>query len=195
MKANISPEPALLGFLLDKPMHGYDLYRRVKRELGPVWHLGQSQMYAIVSDYAARGWIRTRVEHQGTRPAKKILALTASGRRAFDAWIQEPAHGLREFRVDFFARLYFARAVGRRQLDQLLDQQVTAIRRELAALASPEAGEAQAPNEFLEQVRRFRFEQLSATLKWIEGNRRQLAQLSRSVERRKSPRVRASARK
>ena len=112
MRARISPEPALLGFLLDGPMHGYDLYKRVNQQLGAVWHLGMSQMYAIFNLYAAQGWLRTRMLTQGARPSKKILELTPAGRRAFEAWLDQPARGLREFRIDFFLRLYFARAAG-----------------------------------------------------------------------------------
>ena len=171
MKSKISPEPALLGFLQKGPIHGYDLFKQVNRELGPIWHIGLSQMYAILNDYAARGWIRTRVERGGARPARKVLELTPRGRKAFKAWMAQPAQGLREFRVDFFARLYFARAGGRHQIEILIDQQMAASRRELEVLR---AGRTRDEDEFLRAVRRFRIEQLSTILKWLEHNRREL---------------------
>jgi DNA-binding PadR family transcriptional regulator len=44
----LSPEFALLGFLLTGPQHGNDLHRHLRAELGHVWHLSQSQAYAIL---------------------------------------------------------------------------------------------------------------------------------------------------
>jgi PadR family transcriptional regulator AphA len=172
MKANISPEPALLGFLLDGRLHGYELYKRVRVELGPVWHLGLSQMYAILAEYEARGWIRTRVQAQGARPAKKMLEITAAGRRAFDAWMAQSARGLREFRVDFFARLYFAHAAGTRVRRQLLAQQLEASRRELEPLQRAAATDDDA---FRASIREFRIEQLSAAIAWLERRQQEFA--------------------
>ncbi len=109
MKTAISSEPALLGLLVPGPLHGYDLYKWLNRELGCVWRFGQSQMYAILKEYAARGWIEVQIHSQDVRPARKLLALTPAARAAFEAWLDQPARGLREFRVDFFLRLYSAR--------------------------------------------------------------------------------------
>lgn len=168
MKTTISPEPALLGFLVPGPLHGYDLYKQVTRQLGAVWHLGLSQLYAIVNEYSARGWIQTRVELQGKRPPKKILELTPAGRAAFDEWLGQSAHGLREFRVDFFARLYFARTAGRKELNRLLKQQRAASERELEKLKQADLTDDGPDDDFGAMVRHFRIEQLKSILKWLE---------------------------
>lgn len=166
MKANISPEPALLGFLQDGPLHGYDLHKQVTQQLGPVWHLGLSQMYAILKEYETRGWLKTVTVAQNGRPARKMLKLTAQGQRAFDAWMVQSARGLREFRVDFFARLYFARAAGRPALRRFLDHQIQATQKERDALSA-----AQTEAEFSAVVRDFRLTQLDAILTWLEAYR------------------------
>src|SRR5262249_40321684 len=57
MKALISPEPAVLGFMLKRPLHGYELYAQINEQLGLVWRVGQSQLYAILKSYVERGWI------------------------------------------------------------------------------------------------------------------------------------------
>src|SRR2546423_2333294 len=122
---SIAPEPALLGLLQDGPLHGYALHKQVVSNLGAVWRLGLSQMYAILKEYETRGWIKTIVTApQNGRPARKMLKLTPQGKRAFEAWMKQSAHGLREFRVDFFARLYFARAGGHATLRAFLKLQV-----------------------------------------------------------------------
>jgi DNA-binding PadR family transcriptional regulator len=176
MRARISPEPALLGFLLDGPMHGYDLYKQVNQQLGAVWHLGMSQMYAIFNLYAAQGWLRTRMLTQGARPSKKILELTPTGRRAFEAWLDQPARGLREFRIDFFLRLYFARAAGIGPAKRLIDRQIAASQHELEALRSQETASLEGEDDLAGLTRNFRIQQLATILKWLENNRSGLVQ-------------------
>ncbi len=163
MKANISPEPALLGFLLQAPLHGYDLHKQVVSQLGPIWRLGLSQMYAILKDYETRGWIKTIVAPQSGRPARKMLKLTPSGKRAFDTWMAQTARGLREFRVDFFTRLYFAQAAGDPALRTFLAHQIAATRGELEQLQNGET-----TSEFGGTVRSFRMTQLETILAWLE---------------------------
>lgn len=162
---SIAPEPALLGFLQDGPLHGYDLHKQVVSNLGAVWRLGLSQMYAIVKEYETRGWIKTvTAAPQNGRPARKMLKLTPQGKRAFDDWMKQSAHGLREFRVDFFARLYFARAAGRPALRAFLKLQIASLRQEYAALET-----AEAVSEFSDTVISFRRTQLAAILAWLEN--------------------------
>ncbi len=181
MRARISPEPALLGFLLDGPMHGYDLYKQVNQQLGAVWYLGMSQMYAIFNLYAAQGWLRTRMLTQGARPSKKILELTPAGRRAFEAWLDQPARGLREFRIDFFLRLYFARVGGVGPARRLIDRQIAAIQQELEALRSQESASPDAEDDLAGLTRSFRTHQLTTILKWLENNRLGLVQPESSL--------------
>lgn len=162
MKSAITPEPALLGFLREEPLHGYDLHKQVSAQLGSVWRLGQSQMYAILKDYAARGWIKTIAAPQNGRPARKMLKLTAAGERAFADWLKQTARGLREFRVDFFARLYFARRAGRPALRALLQHQIAATQKEYDTLTA-----AEPTSEFDAAVKHFRAAQLHAILEWL----------------------------
>ena len=163
MKTLISPEPALLGFLQEGPLHGYDLHKQVTQQLGPVWHLGLSQMYAILKEYETRGWLKTVAVAQNGRPARKMLKLTPAGKRAFDAWMAQSARGLREFRVDFFVRLYFARVAGRAALRTFLKHQIQATQKERDALKN-----AERTSEFSDVVRSFRVTQLETILAWLE---------------------------
>ncbi len=174
MKVEISPEPALLGFLLAKPLHGYDLYRRVNEELGPIWHLGMSQMYAILSNYERQGWIGTRLETQKTHPARKMLEVTPAGRKVFHAWLRQTARGMRELRIDFFLRMYFARQAGSAEARQLIDRQKEAVSRELAFLLKQRAATSKEENSFRWLAWDFRVHQLSTVLKWLDAHRAEL---------------------
>ena len=195
MRATISPEPALLGFLLGGPLHGYDLYKQVNRRLGMVWHLGLSQMYAIFNNYAAQGWLRTRTQAQGLRPSKKILELTPAGSRAFETWLNQPARGLREFRIDFFLRLYFTRALGAVATRRLIERQIAASQKELETLHAYEAASVDGEDNFNRLTRSFRIQQLTTILKWLEDNRSDLIQSPSSLRMTDVRKARPSRRK
>ncbi len=181
MRLNISPEPAILGFLLERPIHGYDLYKQVNDRLGVAWRIGLSQLYAILKTYETRGWIRSTVRSQGSRPSQKVVELTPAGRRAFAQWLRQPAHGLRELRVDFFLRLYFARSAGFRSTERLVDTQIAACQRELEMLKAQQAAAAKKRDDLGQLALSFRTHQLIAIIRWLNRHRGEL--------RRPSPRT------
>src|SRR5512143_2407147 len=132
---NRSPEFALLGFLYLKPGHGYDLHRRLTKQLGYIWGASQSETYNVLKRLAAKGFIKSRVVEQEKLPPRNLLALTPRGRARFKAWLAAPAGGsLRTVRLEFITRLYFARQTGLLSLPRMLDQQVTEVRASLRQL-------------------------------------------------------------
>ena len=105
---NVSPEFALLGFLIAGPSHGYDLHQRFVHELGQVWHLSQSQAYAILKRLENRGDISARVIEQEKLPARQMLRITERGRRRFFEWLELGiGRTARSIRLEFLTRLYF----------------------------------------------------------------------------------------
>lgn len=106
--SNISPEFALLGFLVTGPSHGYDLHQKFQVELGHVWRLSQSQAYAIFKRLEARGDIYSQVHEQDKLPPRQILHITEQGKQRFEAWLLESGHNARAIRLEFLTRLYFS---------------------------------------------------------------------------------------
>jgi len=105
---NVSPEFALLGFLIAGPSHGYDLHQRFVTELGQVWHLSQSQAYAILKRLETRGDISAQVVEQEKLPARQLLRITDAGRLRFFEWLELGiGRTARSIRLEFLTRLYF----------------------------------------------------------------------------------------
>ena len=105
---NISPEFALLGILLSGPSHGYDLHQRFSTELGHIWHLSQSQAYAILKRLEQRGDISGQIVEQEKLPARQLLRITTQGRQRFFEWLELGiATNSRSIRLEFLSRLYF----------------------------------------------------------------------------------------
>src|SRR5258706_5520766 len=120
---NLSPEFALLGFLIDGPSHGYDLHQRCVSELGHVWHLSQSQAYAILKRLEQRGDINAQIVEQNKLPAHQMLRITAQGRRRFNEWMDDISVISRSIRLEFLTRLYFARIYKPEKVSQIYEAQ------------------------------------------------------------------------
>ncbi len=131
----LSPEWALLGFLIAGPSYGYDLHQRFLDELGQVWHLSQSQAYAILKRLETRGEISARVIEQPKLPARQMLHITATGRRRFDQWLESGCGTTaRSIRLEFLTRLYFTRLYKPENTLKIYEKQSSEISATIARL-------------------------------------------------------------
>ena len=134
---NVSPEFALLGFLIAGPSHGYDLHQRFVAELGQVWHLSQSQAYAILKRLENRGDISAQVIEQEKLPARQLLRITESGRRRFFEWLELGiGRTARSIRLEFLTRLYFTQLHRPENATQIYQAQSAEIESTIARLES-----------------------------------------------------------
>jgi DNA-binding PadR family transcriptional regulator len=134
---NVSPEFALLGFLIPGPSHGYDLHQRFVTELGQIWHLSQSQAYAILKRMEQRGDVSARVVEQEKLPPRQILHITEAGRRRFFHWLEKGVgKNARSIRLEFLTRLYFAQLYTPGLTHEIYRSQSAEIESTIARLAS-----------------------------------------------------------
>jgi len=134
---NVSPEFALLGFLIAGPSHGYDLHQRFSIELGHVWHLSQSQAYTILKRLEARGDISARLLEQEKLPARQMLDITEVGRRRFFEWLERGiGRNARSIRLEFLTRLYFTQLHRPENITQIYTAQSAEIESTMARLES-----------------------------------------------------------
>lgn len=134
---NISPEFALLGFLIAGPSHGYDLHQRLVTELGQVWHLSQSQAYTILKRLENCGDISAQAVEQEKLPTRQLLRITAAGRRRFFKWLElGVGRNSRSIRLEFLTRLYFAQLHRPENIAHIYNAQSAEIESTIARLES-----------------------------------------------------------
>ncbi len=120
----LSPEMALLGLLYKEAGHGYDLHRTVNADLGQVWHLSQSQAYAILKRLEAQGDISAEKIPQEKLPSRQLLQMTEQGRKNFLDWLNAPSGGsTRAIRMEFITRLYFLKKYFPKKITKAFEQQ------------------------------------------------------------------------
>ena len=132
---NVSPEFALLGFLVAGPDHGYDLHQRFVTELGAVWHLSQSQAYAILKRLESKGDISAHVVEQTKLPDRQRLRITPQGRRRFMQWLEKgSARNARAIRLEFLTRLHFSKLYTPEDTARIYAAQLSEIKRSIGRL-------------------------------------------------------------
>ena len=84
-------EAAALGLLAWRgAASGYDLHALAARSVGFIWSPARSQLYAVLKLLAGDGLIEGRHVEQDDRPDKRVFRITAAGRAALRAWLDEP---------------------------------------------------------------------------------------------------------
>jgi DNA-binding PadR family transcriptional regulator len=137
------------------------------QELGLVWRVKQSQLYAHIARLEDEGYVTSVIEPQQARPSRKVLHLTPDGEAAFANWVSAPVEHGREFRLEFLAKLFFASQLDRATLDTLLDGQREANSALIDQLNQTIA-ELAPDRHFDRLVLRFRVGQLEASLAWLD---------------------------
>ena len=156
---------ALLGLLTVRPQHGYELYQEFNRELGRVWRIGLSQLYAQLKQLEEAGLVTAQIEPQPNRPARKVYHLTSDGRQAFLEWLHQPTPYLGHIRFEFLARVYFFRLLELPGLQEFVAEQKTICRERVETLTRA-ASETNDP--FARLVLEFRLGQLEASIRWLD---------------------------
>jgi DNA-binding PadR family transcriptional regulator len=171
------PDETILGILAAEPQHGYQLLVRFqsKADLGRVWTLSTSQLYAVLKRLENEGLIRGRDVEAGEGPTRREYSATAAGRRRLDAWLGDTqlSSSIRQVRVQFISRLYVARMLGRSTRGLVGRQRAVcdAQRRKLLA------AKAAAP-EMEQLVLDFVLGQLDAVLSWLDTCEERLHQIT-----------------
>jgi PadR family transcriptional regulator, regulatory protein AphA len=83
---------AILGLLAVKPWTTYELIQQVDRSLRRIWPRARSKLYEEPKKLVALGWARATEDGVGNRPRTRYT-ITARGRRALAAWLDDPGEG------------------------------------------------------------------------------------------------------
>ncbi|MCS7072772.1 MAG: PadR family transcriptional regulator [Anaerolinea sp.] len=163
----LTPDETILGLLAIQPRHGYELLEcfRSADQLGRVWNLSASQIYAVLKRLERRGWIAGHEVIPDNAPPRVEYTLTAAGAQRLYAWLNEshPGASIRRIRVEFLSRLYIARQLGLRA-DALIRSQRDACAARVAQLVAERDG-ARADIDRL--ALDWQIHQLEAALHWL----------------------------
>ena len=163
-KGHLSPEFALLGLLYQQPMHGYELHRKLTVDLGHVWHVSQSEAYAILKRLETHGYLSNQPIPQAKLPPRQLLQITQAGGQHFEEWMRTPTgSSVRAIRMEFLTRLYFSQA----ENEQIFNMQQAEIEKNIERLKTT-LQRLPAEQVFNRLSLELRIRQLNLVLNWLD---------------------------
>ncbi len=154
----------VLGLLCEGPTHGYELCSELRDRLGEIWTLRTSHVYALLAGLERDGLVQHERVDQETRPAKKIFSITDEGREAFRIWAHSPVFNVRNVRLEFLAKLHFARRESASALNDLIAEQLSVCSSTEERL---EAKRLHCSNQTEREALDFRLAMVRATADWL----------------------------
>lgn len=122
---------ALLGFLNERPMHGYELKAKLAALTGHLRPVSDGALYPAIARLAAKGLLE-RHEEAGTHAARRqVLTITPAGREELLRRLRDPADFDISDQARFFGLLAFLSALPDK------GEQAAVLRRRLAFLEAP----------------------------------------------------------
>lgn len=146
----MSLDHAILGFLREQPMTGYELKTTCFDERAAhFWTADQAQVYRTLDKLETRALVTSRRVRQRARPDRKLYSITRSGIEELDRWAAagRPPPPLRD---PFLIQLRFAEGLADEDLIRVLLERRAALQERLeqlrvraaARLASADEGRA-----------------------------------------------------
>ena len=159
-----TPAPALLGFLMSEPRHGYELYQQYDRQIGRVWQVGRSTLYAELKRLEEAGQLACHTEWPENQRPRKVYRLTEAGRKTFFDWLFQTTRSFHRLRIEFLTRLFFFRHLEIEGLEALLAEQKAVLQGQITSLGRKIESTT---DEYWRLVLAFRRGQLQAAVAWL----------------------------
>jgi DNA-binding PadR family transcriptional regulator len=159
---------AILGLLRRQPMHGYEIAQHFKPEtdLGQVVPADMSTIYTLLKDLQEHGLISGKRETVGARPPRTVFSPTAEAEELFFDWVRRPVARIREVRLDFLLKLYFAQQLGPAEVKALVEAQLAVGHSYLARQKA--TARTLAPSSFEALVLESKMTAAESTLSWLK---------------------------
>ena len=118
---------SLLGFFIQKPNYGYELYKYISTETPffTIWFLKQSQFYGLLDRLHNEGFLSLKTIEGELYPDRKLFSLTISGKIQLDNWLISPVKRGRDMRQEFIAKLYIAQKYAKEKIKILVGNQLS----------------------------------------------------------------------
>lgn len=174
-------EISLLGFLDEKPMHGYELHRKVAdlKGFGIVWQLKIGKLYAMLNKLHENQLVLVENYQEGNRPVRNEYLITKKGEKALIDWLERPVLHGRDFRHFFMLKLFFSLNRNKGNTLKLINIQQNEcetwkkrFNRNLSSIANESNGSM----SFQELVHKYRLAQVETDLDWLSWTARKISE-------------------
>lgn len=143
----MSVQLALLGFLLERDYHGYDLKKTIERLMGKWTDIRFGSIYHALSVLEKAGHVRkVATIRSGGKPARSVFSITDSGKAEFQNLLRDNLTNIRQVYLTDDMGIFFAKHMEPSILAELLKNRLKSLQDLAAMLAgyrskNPDFGE------------------------------------------------------
>jgi DNA-binding PadR family transcriptional regulator len=165
-------ELAVLGLLLDAPMHGYELRKQLNSLLGTIRALSYGTLYPTLKALVAQGLIREAAGDDGTtsalagKRARIVYELTPEGKERFQGLVRSPGPSAWEdenFGVHF---AFFSRTDAASRLE-VLEGRRTRLQERLEGVRQTLARRRERLDRYTLELQRHGQESVEREVRWL----------------------------
>lgn len=173
MRGNINPftssEFALLGFLYEKPTHGYDLHKLIidPDGIGLIWNVKMSNLYAYLDKLDKKGYIHGTMQPGAAHPTRMEYQITEKGKNAFTEWLSTIVQHPRDFRQEFMLRYFFLLKYQPERINSFCNRQHEECKKWFDNTTN-QSNLVSNKERFRNSIVQFRLTQISAIIQWLE---------------------------
>jgi DNA-binding PadR family transcriptional regulator len=151
----------ILGLLLERPMTGYALHRRMQTLVGAVTSTSYGTLYPLLHKLLAAGDVEMEVLPGRGRASKKLYRISAAGEAALRRWLVTPLAA--DSQPDFLLRVYLAQHLAPNDLHALVAQRRHVLLKQIDHL-----GAAQTTTSGESLLQRYLLSLYNTELAWLQ---------------------------
>lgn len=127
----MSLKHAILGFLSNNSLTGYDLKKSFDQSVRHFWPANQSQIYRTLAELDNEGFIEKEIISREERLDMKVYSITEAGRRELHRWLSTPL-APQDYREPALIQVYFGGQLSNEELILLLKREISSLEEKLA---------------------------------------------------------------
>ena len=131
----MSLKHAILGFLSNNSLTGYDLKKAFDQSVRHFWPANQSQIYRTLAELEGQGFIEKEVIPREERLDMKVYRITETGREELHRWLSTPLPA-QDYREPALIQVYFGGKLTDEELIRLLNHEIQSLEERLAIYES-----------------------------------------------------------
>ncbi len=159
----------LMGLLIGRPMHGYELSETLSRPgLGEWAKLGRTSVYYALGRLERDGLITKHVERHADKPERSVYSMTDLGREAFFGTLEQTLRSPEDAMTEFDVALFYSNRLHRGVAQDALEERVAQLQRTLAEVDASISGAEKAADPALRLVLGRRRAILQANLTFLK---------------------------
>lgn len=115
---------AILGALMERPMHGYDIRKYFEDAHGCLWMVNYGSIYPTLKSLDKGGMVRGRTETAEGARSKKVYSITEKGRQEFQKLLEDRLEKEAFIRDEFTLHLFFMDYLDKKVIKNILEKKI-----------------------------------------------------------------------